>query len=174
MTALELLTVVCAVLALAAAATLSLLASRALRAARDLEAASRTFTEEALPAVEELRLAARRASGEVDRIDDLLDVAAAVGDRVDTATEATYRVLTSPVIKGVALATGTRRAASRLRGRPPTPSRVPVARSGARVAARRPTRTGSSRSIARTGGRSTHRDDAADAATTSPEDGTTR
>jgi len=117
MTAADLLSVICAVLALAAAATLSLLATRALRAARQLEDATRIFTEQAIPAVEELRVAAGRATSEVDRIDDLLDLAASIGDRVDSATEATYRALTSPVIKGVAFASGTRRAADRLRGR---------------------------------------------------------
>ena len=119
MTALDLLTVLCAVLALAAAATLSVLAGRALRSAQQLEEATRLFTEEAIPAVEELRVAARRASGEVERIDELLEVAGAIGERVDSATEATYRALTSPMIKGVAFASGTRRAARRLRGAPP-------------------------------------------------------
>ena len=117
MDALELLTVVCAVLALAAAAVLSLLCARVLRAAHALDQAVSSFTEAVEPAVEELRSAASAAVGEVERLDDLLDVANAVGDRLDTATEATYRALTSPVIKGVALASGTRRVAQRLSGR---------------------------------------------------------
>lgn len=116
MTALELLTVICAVLAMAAAATLSVLAARTLRVARELSAASQMFADEAIPAIEELKAAARRASGEVERIDDLLEVAGSIGNRVDTATEATYRALTSPLIKGVAFASGTRRAARRIRG----------------------------------------------------------
>ncbi len=80
----------------------------------------------ALPAIDELRAAAADAADQVDRVDALVEVAGAIGDRVDTATEATYRALTSPVIKGVALASGTRRAAQRLRGgddrRPRTPT----------------------------------------------------
>ncbi len=117
MDALELLTVVGAVLALAAAAVLSLLCARVLQAATALDHAVSSFTEAVEPAVEELRLAASAAVGEVERLDDLLEVANAVGDRLDTATEATYRALTSPVIKGVALASGTRRVAQRLSGR---------------------------------------------------------
>ena len=117
MDALELLTVVCAVLALAAAAVLTLLCSRVLRAATALDDAVTSFTESVEPAVAELRSAATAAVGEVERLDDLLEVANAVGDRLDTATEATYRALTSPVIKGVALASGTRRVAQRLSGR---------------------------------------------------------
>jgi hypothetical protein len=122
MTALDLLTVLCAVLALGAAATLSVMASRAARAAKELEAATRQFTEQAIPAIDELRVAATRATSEVDRVDDLLEVAGSIGGRVDAATEATYRALTSPMIKGVAFASGTRRAAARLRGRSGDPS----------------------------------------------------
>jgi len=119
MSALDLLTVLCAVLALAAAGVLSLVSARMLRAARDLEASRAAFDAEAVPALEELRDAVHRATSEVDRIEDLLDVAASIGGRVDSATEATYKALTSPVIKGVALASGTRRAAQRLRGADP-------------------------------------------------------
>jgi hypothetical protein len=117
MDALDLLTVLCGVLALGAAVALSLTCSRLLRAARSLESAAAAFDAAAVPAVEELRVAARDALDEVDRIDALVEVAVSIGERVDTATEATYRALTSPVIKGVALASGTRRAAQRLRGR---------------------------------------------------------
>lgn len=117
MDALDLLTVLCGVLALGAAVALSLACSRLLRAARQLEAATQAFEQAATPAVEELRAATEFAVGEVDRIDALVEVAGSIGERVDTATEATYRALTSPVIKGVALASGTRRAARRLRGR---------------------------------------------------------
>jgi hypothetical protein len=117
MDAWDLLSVLCGVLALGAAMALSLACARLLRAARALEQATEAFEAAAVPAIEELRSATRHAVGEVDRIDALVEVAGAIGDRVDTATEATYRALTSPVIKGVAFASGTRRAARRLRGR---------------------------------------------------------
>lgn len=120
MDALDLLTVLCGVLALGTAVVLALAAARLLRAARSLEAATAEFEHVAVPAVEELRAATRFAVGEVDRIDALVEVAGSIGERVDTATEATYRALTSPVIKGVAFASGTRRAAQRLRGREAT------------------------------------------------------
>ena len=122
MDALELLTIICAVLALAAAAVLSLLCSRVWNAAKALDAAVSGFEDSVAPAVEELRAAASAAVGEVERLDDLLEVANAVGDRLDSATEATYRALTSPVIKGVAFASGTRRVAQRLSGREAAPA----------------------------------------------------
>ncbi len=116
MTALDLLTVLCGVLAIGAAVVLSLVSARLLRAVGDLDRATAAFEEEAVPAVVELRDAVQGAVAEVDRIDELVQIAGSIGGRVDTATEATYRALTSPVIKGVAIASGTRRAARRLRG----------------------------------------------------------
>jgi len=115
MTTTDLLTVIVAVVALGLAVACAVLAVRLVRAANALEAAALAFQEQAVPAVEELRIAVRRATSEVDRVDDLIDVATAIGTRVDSATDATYRALTSPVIKGVAIASGTRRAARRLR-----------------------------------------------------------
>ncbi|MEI2697997.1 MAG: hypothetical protein V9E94_06520 [Microthrixaceae bacterium] len=116
MTALDLLTVLCGVLAIGAAVVLSLVSARLLRAVGDLDRATAAFEEEAVPAMVELRDAVQGAVAEVDRIDELVQIAGSIGGRVDTATEATYRALTSPVIKGVAIASGTRRAARRLRG----------------------------------------------------------
>jgi hypothetical protein len=130
MSAVDLVTLLCAVLALCFAFALAVLAGRVLRSVQALNAATELFLAEAVPAVQELRDAASRASSEVDRIDDLLEVAGAIGDRVDSATEATYRALTSPVIKSVALASGTRRAARRLRGRSTTNNEMIPAGSG--------------------------------------------
>jgi hypothetical protein len=130
MSAVDLVTLLCAVLALCFAFALAVLAGRVLRSVQALNAATELFLAEAVPAVQELREAASRASSEVDRIDDLLEVAGAIGDRVDSATEATYRALTSPVIKSVALASGTRRAARRLRGRSTTNNEMIPAGSG--------------------------------------------
>lgn len=128
MSALDLLTVLLAVLALGLSAAAALLCARALRAATALEAATASFEAAATPALAELRATVERAGAEVDRIDDLLDVATGIGRRLDGASEATYRALTSPVVKGVALASGTRRAAGRLR----EPAARPVPERGRR------------------------------------------
>ena len=117
MDALDLLTVLCGVLALGAAVALSLACSRLLRAAQSLETAAAAFDRGrgaggrgAARRCRRTRAARSTGSTRWSRWP------ASIGDRVDTATEATYRALTSPVIKGVALASGTRRAAQRLRG----------------------------------------------------------
>lgn len=116
MTALDLLTVLCAVVALGLAVTLTVLCGRVLAAARRLDAAADAFEHEAVPAVVELRGLVDAAAEDLERLDQVVEVAGAVGARVDSATDLTYRALTTPVIKGVALASGTRRAARRLRG----------------------------------------------------------
>ena len=73
MDALDLLTVLCGVLALGAAVALALASSRLLRAATSLEDAARAFDEAAVPAVEELRAAAGHAMDEIERIDALVE-----------------------------------------------------------------------------------------------------
>lgn len=92
-------------------------AARLRSAARELEAASESFREAAEPLVEELALSAHRAAGEVERVEHLLDLSSGIGRRVEGATGVTYRAITTPVIKGAAVAEGTRRAARRLGGR---------------------------------------------------------
>lgn len=136
MSAVDLAAIVCAVLALVAAAALALATTRMFDAARRLAEARERFDAEATPAVTELRRIVADAGDEVDRIDELLHVAGSIGDRVDAATEVTYRALTSPVIKGVAIATGTRRVARRLRGDTDESDRGPIRES------RPPTRAG--------------------------------
>lgn len=121
MSAIELVAVVAAVLgalALAGACVAFFAAASRLRAAAEqLEEASQAFRESAGPLVAELALAAERAAGEVDRVEHLLDLSEGIGQRVQGATGVTYRAITTPVIKGAAVAEGTRRAARRLGGR---------------------------------------------------------
>ena len=116
MTALELLTVLCAVAVLALAVVLTVLCGQVLAAARRLTAAADAFEQEAVPAVVEFRGLVEAAADDLEQLDQVVEVAGAIGARVDSATDLTYRALTTPVIKGVALASGTRRAARRLRG----------------------------------------------------------
>lgn len=121
MSAIDLVAVVTAVLgalALAGSCVAFFAAAARLRAAAEqLEAASEAFHNSTEPLVAELALSARRAAGEVDRVEHLLDLSDGIGQRVQGATGVTYRAITTPVIKGAAVAEGTRRAARRLGGR---------------------------------------------------------
>jgi hypothetical protein len=89
------------------------------RAARDLRAAAADFRAEAEPALEELRAAVRDADYELDRVDAIVTGAERVGGRVDSASDLAYRTFTSPVVKALAVGTGTRRAVRRLKGDKP-------------------------------------------------------
>lgn len=121
MSAIDLVAVVAAVLGALALAggcvAFFAAAARLRRAAEALEEASDAFRQSAVPLVEELSESAQRAAGEVERVEHLLDLSTGIGQRVEGATGVTYRALTTPVIKGAAVAEGTRRAARRLGGR---------------------------------------------------------
>ena len=89
------------------------------RAARDLRAAAADFRADAEPALEELRAAVRWADFELDRVDAILSGAEKVTGRVDAASDLAYRTFTNPVVKALAVGTGTKRAVQRLKGDPP-------------------------------------------------------
>jgi hypothetical protein len=89
------------------------------RAARDLADAAADFRDEAVPALEELRAAVRAADFQLDRVDAIVSGAEKVTGRVDAASDLAYRTFTSPVVKALAVGTGTKRAVQRLKGDPP-------------------------------------------------------
>jgi hypothetical protein len=89
------------------------------RAARDLRTAAADFRAEAEPALEELRAVVRSADFELDRVDAIVTGAERVSGRVDSASDLAYRTFTNPVVKALAVGTGTRRAVQRLTGDKP-------------------------------------------------------
>ena len=105
------LTVVCLLAVAALAVTVVQLRHVVWRLHRELE----QFTDRAVPAATDLSASAQLAAHQVDRLENLLDVASQVTDTMDQATAATVRVLSSPVIKTAAIARGTRKAARRLK-----------------------------------------------------------
>ena len=89
------------------------------RATRDLRRAARDFRLESGPLLDELRRTVRAADYELDRVDAIVTGAEAVTGRVDAASDLAYRTFTSPVVKALAVGTGTKRAVQRLKGDPP-------------------------------------------------------
>jgi hypothetical protein len=69
--------------------------------------------------LDEMRALVREATGEVDRVGALLDAADMVGRRLDGASRLAARTVSSPVVKALALGTGTKRAVRRMRGAGP-------------------------------------------------------
>jgi hypothetical protein len=70
---------------------------------------------EALPAVAELRGTVMQAGAELERVDSLLGTAESISATVDSASRLAYLAFSNPVIKGLAFASGTGRAARRFR-----------------------------------------------------------
>jgi hypothetical protein len=85
---------------------------------RELRATVRALQEQSIAMADEMRIALRDAEHEVDRVGALLSAAEMVGDRVDTASKIVSKTVTNPVVKVLALGTGTRRAVKRMRGVP--------------------------------------------------------
>lgn len=93
------------------------------RAAKDLRKAALDFRAEAEPALAELREVVRTADFELDRVDAIVSGAERVGGRVDAASDLAYRTFTNPVVKALAVGTGTKRAVQRLKGNDTKPKR---------------------------------------------------
>ena len=86
------------------------------RTTREVREAAASFARESGAALRELREAVRAADYELDRVDAIVSGAGRVTDRVDAASALADKVITSPVVKAMAVGTGTRRAVQRLRG----------------------------------------------------------
>ena len=100
---------------LAAVAALAVTVVQLRQLVADLRRQVDVFNTEVGPSAAELSDAAERASLQVDRLEHLISVASSVTETMDSATAATVRVLSNPVIKTAALAKGTRKAARRLK-----------------------------------------------------------
>ena len=96
-------------------AALTVLSWSLLRATRAMRKATAEFEAKAVAQLAELEAVTRSARREVARVDDLITTAESIGNTVDAASQLTYRALSNPVIKTMALAAGTQRAARRLR-----------------------------------------------------------
>ena len=105
------LTVVC----LLAVAALAVTVVQLRVGVRQLRGELARFHDTAVPAAVDLASSAQLAAHQVERLENLIDVASSVTDTMDSATAATVRVLSNPVIKTAAIARGTRKAARRLK-----------------------------------------------------------
>src|SRR6476469_4796341 len=72
---------------------------------------------ETLPVVAEMRSAVSQATADLERVDTLLGTAESISTTVDSASRLAYLAFSNPVIKTLAFASGTGRAARRFRRR---------------------------------------------------------
>jgi hypothetical protein len=85
------------------------------KAVGDLRRAVDELRQEALPVVADLRATVASAGAEIERVDNLLGTAESVTATVDSASRLAYLALSNPIIKALAFASGTGRAARRFR-----------------------------------------------------------
>lgn len=109
-----------AALVVAVAATLALCLLLAVtwalvRAARDLRDGVTRLQAETEALVAELAANAAATERELERIDRVFAAAESVTDTMDNASRLAYRTVGSPVVKGMALATGANQAYRRFR-----------------------------------------------------------
>jgi hypothetical protein len=107
------LAVAAAVLVLAVVAVLASLA----RTLRSLRAAVEDLNRETLPLVADLQGSARRASADLDRVEDLVGAAESVTRTVEGASRLAWFTFANPLVKVLAFGSGVGRAGRRLRGR---------------------------------------------------------
>jgi hypothetical protein len=103
---------VCSVTAVVLLAVALVALTRTLKALRDVATLMRT---ESVPVLHDLHDTVQAANYELERFDRLVSTAESVTGTVDSASRLAYMAMANPVIKGVAFASGTAKAARRLR-----------------------------------------------------------
>ena len=88
--------------------------TKTLKAVRQAVELLRTET---VPVMTDLGDTVRAANAELERVDGILGTAENISGTVDSASRLAYLAFSNPVIKGLALASGTGRAARRFRRR---------------------------------------------------------
>ena len=131
MSAADLAAVLVSVAAIAAFVVLLVTLQALLRTLRDLRATLERVQRDAVPLVSRMHATVQQAGAEVDRVDDLLDTAAAIQQTVDHASRLTYVAFSNPLIKvvaffrGIGRGVGRDRRRDRHRGRSPGRTRRP-------------------------------------------------
>jgi hypothetical protein len=101
---------------LAAAVAIALVTASLLRTVRALRDELAEFRRRSDEVLGELHVTVDVARADLDRVDDLVGSAEALAATVDGVAKVGYLTVGKPVIKTVALAKGTSRAARRIRG----------------------------------------------------------
>jgi uncharacterized protein YoxC len=115
MTAGDLAVVLATVLCAIGFAALVVVLLRVLRALAELQTEVQSLRSETRPLLAELKVSVDEARDDLDRFDRVLGSAEAISSSVEGVSRVAKVALSGPMIKTVALATGTGRAAKRLR-----------------------------------------------------------
>jgi uncharacterized protein YoxC len=113
----EVAAVVAAVAAVFLAVGLLFALSSLTRTLRTVRGTVEELRRETVPLLTDLRATVEQANAELARVDGVLERAESIGSTVDSASRLAYLAFGNPVIKAMAIAAGTGRAARRLRRR---------------------------------------------------------
>ena len=89
----------------------------AIRTMNTLRHAVEDLRRETIPLLADVHSAVREATGRLDQVETVLDRADSISGTVDSGTKLAYRVLATPLIKLLALASGSARVFRTLRER---------------------------------------------------------
>jgi hypothetical protein len=117
MSATDLAAVIVAACSVVAVVLLAVALVSLVRTLRALREVATVLRNETVPVLDDMRDTIEAANYEIMRLDSLVTTAESVTGTVDSASRLAYIAMANPVIKGVAFASGTARAARRLRGR---------------------------------------------------------
>ena len=117
MTATELAALIVAISSVVAVVLLAFGFLSISRTLKEVRLAVELLRTETVPVVAELGETVRAANVELERVDSLLGTAESISGTVDSASRLAYLALSNPVIKALAVASGTGRAARSLQRR---------------------------------------------------------
>lgn len=117
MTASELALIIMAVASVAAVVILAVVAVSVARTLAEVKVSVEELRRQALPLIDDASRAVASANAELVRVDELVDSAQSISGTVDAASHLFYLAFSNPIIKGLALATGTAKAGQALRRR---------------------------------------------------------
>ena len=109
--------IVVAISSVALVVLLAFLVVNVTRTLAEVKVSVEELRRQALPLIDDASRTVATANAELVKVDELVDAASAISGTVDAASHLFYLVFSNPIIKAMALATGTARAGRALRRR---------------------------------------------------------
>ena len=117
MSAGEVAAIIAAISSVALVVLLAVLLVTVNRTLTEVRVSVEEVRRQALPLIDDASRTVAAANGELVKVDQLVDQAQAISGTVDAASHLFYLAFSNPIIKAMALATGTARAGRALRRR---------------------------------------------------------
>ncbi|MEX2660153.1 MAG: DUF948 domain-containing protein [Acidimicrobiales bacterium] len=118
MSAGDLAAVIVAISSVAAVVLLAVLLVSVTRTLAEVKVTVEELRRQALPLIDDAARTVANANAELAKVDELVDSAQSISGTVDAASHLFYLAFSNPIIKAMALATGTAKAGRALRRKP--------------------------------------------------------